>query len=485
MPPSEETGGDGVAADPTPSPSEHDQLERLRAENEALKQQLDHERAPRRGRLRAVAVGVIIAIAALTFTASEVGVWVRRSVLNEEVFVSRVAPLASDPAVQTAVAAKAVDEIMTLVDPQALFQDALPDRAQILAPVLTNAVRSFVSDQVHAFVASDTFAQLWARIVRRAHETAINVLNGDSQVVTTSGSKLVISLVPAINAILARIGEVSPQIFGKTIDIPTLTATDLAGVVPDQAREALARALGRPVPETFGTIEIAGAGDTLRAAQDGVRLANLLFWGLVVITVILIPLALWLSRRRRRTLLQLVALLVLGTVVVRRVLITTQSVALNQVQVPDNRPAVDSVLRAFLDPLHDATTVLLWVLGLIALVAVVTAPYPWMVKVRTTVLGLLRRGTTTLGTVADRAVDPAAAAWVRAHRGLLQGAGVAVAALLLLVLDLSLLGMLVLLVVLGAYLAAVWWVTEETGAPSASTPPTDAVSPPPSAPAPF
>jgi hypothetical protein len=84
-----------------------------------------------------------------------------------------------------------------------------------------------------------------------------------------------------------------------------------------------------------------------------------------------------------------------------------------------------------------------------------------MVKARTVGTGLFHRGATSLGSVAGRAVEPSAAEWVRAHRGTMQGGGVAVAVLVLLIFNLSFWGVLVLLALLGAYLAAVWWITEE------------------------
>src|SRR4051812_30634647 len=140
-----------------------DELAQLRAENAELRARVQRgeHRGPRPTRNRNILVGMLVVFAAIAFTGASVGVWVRRSLLNNDVFAARVVPLAKDPAVQAAISTKMTDEIFTLVNPQALFQQVLPERGQILAGPLSNAVKGFVGDQVTGFVASDTFAQLW------------------------------------------------------------------------------------------------------------------------------------------------------------------------------------------------------------------------------------------------------------------------------------------------------------------------------------
>jgi len=443
--------GDGPAGSSVPEADSIDELSRLRAENAQLRAQVEQMSStgpPAQSRFRAVAVGVLIAVVAVTFTGATIGVWAHRSLVNTQVFVDRVTPLAKDPAVQAAVSAKVTDDLMTLVDPQALFQEALPDRARLLAVPLASVVKTFVGDQVNNFVTSDTFASLWVQVATQGHSAMLKVLHGQSDVVSASGNTIVINLVPIINRVLASIGQVSPQIFGQTIDIPTLTASD----VPEVARQKIAEALGRQPSPTFGVIEIQGGGDTLSAAQSGLRIFNASVWILVVLTVLLAPLALWLSRRRRRTLLQLAFVLAIATVVVRRLVLALQSSAVAQVKVAGSRGVVEAVTRQFVNPLLNTTQIILWVLAAIALVALVTAPYPWAVSLRE----LLRRAVSGgAGSMTAKAHDERTVAWIRSHSGALQGVGVAVAEAVLFFFGLSWLGVLFVLVILGAYLAAV------------------------------
>ncbi len=138
------------------------------------------------------------------------------------------------------------DQLNQLIDPQEILQDALPDRAQILAIPLSGAVEGFVGDQVSTFVASDTFAELWKSAVSTAHREVVRVLEGNTPLLEESNDRIVINLLPVINSVLAQIGEQSPDIFGRSVDLPTITVDD----VPDAAREAIGDALGSPSTTT-------------------------------------------------------------------------------------------------------------------------------------------------------------------------------------------------------------------------------------------
>jgi hypothetical protein len=436
---------------------DEEELERLRTENTALRAEVEHLATPAgTGRMRAIAVGVLIAVIAVTFTGAMVGVWARRGLVNQDVFVDRIGPLAQEPAVQAAVAARLTETMMELVDPQALFEEALPERGRILAVPLSAAVESFVADQMTNLVASEQFATAWERVVDDGHTAVIRLLEGDSDVVSATEGAIVINLVPIVDQALARLGEVSPQLFGQTIDIPTITADD----VPEAARQRIAEALGREPSEEFGTIVIAGRGEALSAAQDGLRLFNTLVWVLSILTILLVPLALWLSGRRRRSLLQLAFVLALATVLVRRVVLRLQGEALEQVQVDVNRPAIEVITDRFVDPLLSSTGIILWVLAAVAVVALVTGPYSWASQLRALGRRLFTGGVTMVGSVSDMARDERTVTWIRTNRSTLQVAGAIVLLVLLWVFDLSWFGLLVLLLAFGAYLAALARFTE-------------------------
>jgi hypothetical protein len=407
-----------VPDDPGATSEERDdEVERLRAENALLRARMTElstaapeEAAARRSRLRGVAVVLAVALSAVAFTGGVIGLWARRSLLNEQVFTQRAAVIGADPAVRAAVSGYLTDQIMTVVDPRALFEQVLPERGRVLAAPLTSAVRGFVGDRVTAFVGSDTFVQLFTRVAANGHNRLVKVIRNESEVVSAQGDTIVVNLVPVINTALAQIGEISPELFGRRIDIPTITADE----IPEAARQKLASALGRELSPHFGVIEIQGGGDTLRAAQDAVRLFDLGLWVLVITTFAMAALALWLSARRRRTLLQLAFALIAATVVVRRLAIGVTGEALDQVR-QANRAAASAIVDAFVDPLLDFTKVVLVVLLVVALVALATGPYKPAVWLRALVGRLVANVTTLAGSTSpgtgNRTVE-----WVRGHR---------------------------------------------------------------------
>lgn len=71
---------------------------------------------------------------------------------------------------QDALSARLTEQVMALVDPEALFEEVLPEQGQVLAVPLANAVEGFVGDQVDVFIASDAFEHLWVGAIEVAHE---------------------------------------------------------------------------------------------------------------------------------------------------------------------------------------------------------------------------------------------------------------------------------------------------------------------------
>lgn len=427
-------------------PDDDDEVERLRAEVAELEAKVDRtEHRHHVGRsLRKFGVGVLVVLTAFSFTAGAVGVWASRNFLNNDVFASRIGTVIEEQAVQQALARFTTAEVMKLVDVENLIAEALPDQAQILAPTLAGAVEDFVRGKVEEVFATPEFAALFETVVNTAHQQAVDLLEGNkSEVVTASGDSVTLNFLPVINQVLAKIGDVSPEILGRDVDIPTVTVDD----VPDAARQKISEALGVNLDDNFGTITVYDAG-ALQAAQDGIALFNKVVWLLVGLTIILIPLTLWLSTHRRRTLLQLVVAISVGMVIIRRVSLRLQGDLLNLVRIPENVPAVQITTDRVVDPLRLGAEIVLWIALAIVVIALLTGPYPWAVSLRARVASLFSMA-------AGTAKDPATADWVLAHRDALLWVGAGVGVVALWFFDLSWLTFFALVLVVGAYELAV------------------------------
>lgn len=436
------------------APGERDALsaevERLRLERDRLASEAAKlDRRVHGGRTRRMVVGLLVILSCLSFLVASLAFWANRNLLETDVWIDRVGPTVEDPAVQAAMADVITEEVMKLVDPKALFEEALPARGEILATPLAAAVRNFVHDRVLGFVSSDRFAEMWVTLMERAHQGAVALLRGDDgEVVTTSDGVVTVNLIPVIDAVLARISEVSPELFGRTIDIPEVTFDDL----PDAARATIGDALGVELDDDFGVFTVYDE-DQLNEAQSALRTFDRALPLSVLLTLVLVVAALVVSRRRRRTGLQLLVGFAIVLVLIRRVMMRATDDVLELVKVPTNHDAVEVVLQAFRDPLLASTQ---WILiGLIAaiVVLVATGPYPWVVAARNGVGRLVSGVTAAAG---DAATQDATVSWIQRNAIALYWAGAAVVVASLWWLDLSWLGLLLLVALVGAAELAVY-----------------------------
>ena len=423
--------------------------EALRAERDALRARLEAaERRPaERHRVRGVVAGLLVALAIVAFLAAMPGLWANRNLLDTDRFVTRAGPLVDDPDVQEVLATRLTAEVMQLVDPKALFEQVLPDRGDLLAVPLANAVEGFVGDRVQDVVASQAFAQIWVGALRVAHTAALNVLEGDSEAVTTSDGQVTLNLIPAIDAVLARITSASPEILGRQVNLPDVSVED----VPEAAIQRIETALGVDLGDDFGQFTVYDDGK-LETAQQALHTFGRIVVLLLPLAIASAVAALWVSTRRRRTLLQLAVGAALAAVVVRRAIFALDDEVVGLAPKPEGRGAITAVVDSFLSPL---TTFAAWTIGIAAVVAFVawiTGPYPWAVTLRTRGSSLAR---TAVSTTAAHATDRATQEWVGAHRDPLVAAIAFLGVLALWILDLSWLGVLIILALVAALIVVV------------------------------
>lgn len=399
----------------------------------------ESKKADRGGRTRRISVVVLVVLASLIVPLATTAVWARRTVVNTEVWVDTMGPVAGERAVQVALADYLTTQIMGVLDVPKLVADVLPERGKPLVAPLTQAVEGFVHDTVDRVLQSEEFQRVWVAATRKAQQAALKVLRGQGEVLRDENGKVVLDLLAAVNNAIAGINSNSPEVLGREIKLPTISPDD----VPQQARARLSQALGRPIPENFGQIELFDAKN-VSVAQKVFHLAQRAVVLLVVLALALVAAALWLSRARRRTLFQLLVGIALGTILVRRVGLRTQSEVLDLIKVETNRLAVEVTSDQVLSGLLAITKWMLIACVVTAAVAAVTAPYPWAVSLRRATAGHAALAT------AGQPGDPTAG-WVIAHLTLLKVAGLVAAGLVLLVLSVSWLGLLVLAVLVAAY----------------------------------
>ena len=432
-----------------PSPEELEaEVERLKAEREELESRVEtlEAKPKKRRRLRRVLTPILVVLSIIVFTVTVPAAWGARTVLNTDRYVATVAPLADDPAVQASIATKLTDQVFSALDVEGTISEALAglgDRATVLAGPLTNAVKGFVQEQVQKVVASDAFATFWVAANRFVHTQVLAILRGEGDTVSVREGKVLLNLLPLVNLALGSIQTVASDLVGRDVTLPTITE----GEVPSASIAKLEQALGVDLPEEYGQIVVYDSED-LAALQKLLYTFERLLVLLLLLIPVLVAASLWVSTRRRRTLIQLTVGGAVGLVIIRRIAIIARDrlfERVDTVKFPSVRVLTDQLMAS----LFRYTAILLAIVLLTALIALITGPYPWAVTLR----GWVRDGARGVAAAfsGEQLPDTGRVRWIRDHRDGLMLGGALLAVALLLLFDLSLWGFVIAGVVIALY----------------------------------
>ncbi len=414
-------------------------LVRVRAERDAPRSGQDPIKKPRRRRILRSVVGLLVALSCLLVLLSTTVVWAHRTLLNTPTFVGTVGPVFEDPAVASAVATRATDELFTELHLQARLRDALPPKAGFAAVPITNATKGFVAGELTKVLTSPRFQAVWTGTLTTTHQQLVAVLRGqNTPAVSTSGGYIVLNTIPVINQALGKVSGLASDLTGKHVTLPTITSPE----VPQQQVTKLSKALGVPLPSNFGEITLVRSSD-LATVRQAVKAFDGLTLVLPLVTIALIALCLWLSVNRRRTLLQLAAGVSLLMIAERRVVLHEQSVLASAAHNPQ------LALSVLGDLLHGFFVLTAWILGValvVLVIALLSGPYRWAAAIR---LAVQRAGRAIAGTRGGN--RRGALAWIGSHAAGFQLAGAVVAGILLLIVSVSWLSFLIIGVLLAAY----------------------------------
>ena len=167
----------------------------------------------RKGWWRPVASGLILVLVVLLSPLCIVAAWAHREISQTDTYVSTVAPLASDPAIQDAITDRVTTEIFNYVDIPAVTTQAidalaaqgLPATAETglraLSAPLDSAVQNFVRERVENLVRSPAFADAWEAANREAHAQLVVALTGESSdALEVSGNTVSVNMATFIEA---------------------------------------------------------------------------------------------------------------------------------------------------------------------------------------------------------------------------------------------------------------------------------------------
>lgn len=392
--------------------SDPNEVDRLRARVADLEAQLAIETSPtpddvgpRASKWRGASGAMLIVLACVLAPLSVTSVWASTQLSDTDRYVETIAPLAKEPAVQSALADAVTRELFEQLDVDELTDDALtalaerdsvPSRVAALLPSLatpiSNGVEGFARDQVNDFLESDRFAEVWEQVNRVAHAQVVRLLDGDSSgAVSAQDDAITINLAPIIEQVKEQLED---------------RGFALASTVP-------------AVDKSFVLVQ----SDSITDAQGAYRLLNTLGTWLPLIALVLVVAGVALATERRRALIRATlgitaAMLVLGVLLALARMWYVGSVPAG-VLTPEGAGSVFDTLVRFLRTGLRALAALALV---IAFAAFMTGPSAAAHRARRTLargIGSLRGGAEAAGWNAGRA-----GTWTYAHKRALQIAAV-------------------------------------------------------------
>ena len=236
----------------------------LRAEVDALRASTSAAKLGRRHRMRGILTGVLVVLTSLSIVTATIGIWTQRTLSNTDRYVALVGPLADDPAVTNALAAKLTDEVFQALNVQGRVQEAIasipniPAQATFLAGPITSGAKDLVQGEVSDFLASEAFAFMWTDLNRQLHPKVQALLNGDYEElpnVEINGGDVQLNLVSAVAAIIQRLAQRGIDALGIDVTVPTIAPS----LDASSAIQQLGSAVGVTLPADFGQITIMSA----------------------------------------------------------------------------------------------------------------------------------------------------------------------------------------------------------------------------------
>jgi hypothetical protein len=236
------------------------------------------------------AVRGLLAGATVLAVVSIFAVWANRQVLDADNWADTSSALLDNPEIRAQVSGFLVDSVYDNVDVGAEVGSTLPPRFKPLAAPVANALRNLAQETTDRALARPRLQQAWKEANKLTAQQFINIAEGNSAAVTSSGNAVILDLRVLVVNLAARLGLPS-SIEGK-------------------------------IPPDAGRIKIMSSSQ-VSSVQNGVAALRGLAVILPALAIAMLALAVYLARGRRRQTLMFagLALIAAGLVVlvVRRI----------------------------------------------------------------------------------------------------------------------------------------------------------------------
>jgi hypothetical protein len=313
-------------------------------------------------RTRRYLVGVLIVISCLAVVVSGVTIWTHYTVMDTDGYMELVGPVGKNPESIRALSDYIAARVVEATDLQARTAEALPPEAAFLAAPITGAVNSFIADGADKVLSSDKAYELWLQINRFAHERILALLRGDATYTYIEGDDVKLDTLPLISQVLVWLDGKLPGGLSTRFSPPVIEP----GTDPATAIQQVSSWSGRTLPADFGQITLLKS-DSLGPAQTAVRWFDALVWVIPIVTLVFVAVTIWLSRSRRRTLIELGIGVAVALILTRVIVKKGAEAVVNGLEGGNGLSVVKDVVNASLGPL---TTITIWIVVIGVIVAV-------------------------------------------------------------------------------------------------------------------
>ena len=290
-------------------------------------------------RWKRIVAWVLVVLACILSVLSVVTVFARNQLLNTDTYVNTVAPLASNPAIQTQIAKQVSENLIRRTNVEARVKDALPPKAGFLATPVTSALETVTNDLALKAVQSKQFYEVWVAANRASHKQLVAVLTGSSQgSVSSKNGKVTIDLSQV---------EVNVK---KKLDAKGITVFD-------------------KIPAVKGLNFVLFQSKSLVKVQKVTKLLNDLAIVLPIVTLLLFAASVVLVRNRRRGLVRAAAGLAVSMAAVLVVMAVARHQYLSGLSPNQSVAANQAVIDTVTATLRLGLRIILGVSALIAVVA--------------------------------------------------------------------------------------------------------------------
>ena len=292
-------------------------------------------------RWRRIASWVLVVLACLLAVVSVMVVFARNQLLNTDAYVSTMAPLATNPAIQTQIATRVSDGLVARTDLSQRVKNALPSKAGFLVTPITSEVHNATYSVALKLVQSPKFEQLWVAVNRASHKQLVTVLTGSSAgSVSTKGGKITVDLSKVEATVKQKLDAQGITVFDK-------------------------------VPAVKGLNYVLFQSNDLVRIQRLVKFLDKLAIVLPIITLLCFAGVVALTRNRRKGLVRAAGGLALSMALILVLIAVGRNQYITGLKPPQSPEAASAVIDTVTSNLRAAVRIILIVAALVAVFAVV------------------------------------------------------------------------------------------------------------------